>query len=722
MRDGPTSPWSMCRAFRSRSTATATGSPSMSGSRSSCRSATPFSTPIRKASFIGISKPGNLLITDLDGRPAPKVIDFGIAKAMSTHGRAEPRAHAHRAPHRHAGVHEPEQAQLSPLDVDTRADIYSLGVVLHELLTGLLPLETNRAPTSTPEKFAQELLDAQRAGAQHANQIRATSKVDDAAAARRLTPRQLMNRPYRRSRLDRAQGAREGSQPSLRIALGAGRGHSPPSSPTRPCSRDRPRRSIGCASSSLRHHFGLRWWDACSFGSIVLFGALMWRQANEIRQQRDEARFQAQRAEASSEFMSVMLEEVGPPDKPLTPIQLLEKGVELLDRQYSGDPRFAAQMYLQISNRFADLGGSDRRAELLAKAASIAQDVGDDSLLASIECTLARAESQENRIEQAGEHLKNAARRARAAQDAASQRPRGLPEGGSRTRGYVGQVRRRAGLLREGAGGAGERERHSRPAVQRRAHRHRRHVFQDRADQGCASSQRAHHGNAGPERARWNDGALRRRRQSRDVALHARGNAASGSRRRGCHAARAGTARGPARDPGARDPVRHHVEPARPLEEAIRILTEAREQSEALGNRYWIRQASYQLATSYVGLGRPEVARPLMEDARIIAMANPAANVEHLAELARATADLALSRRNLDEAKSQIESSLEQYGYPAKTFSPGCSAALMTAARIYLAADQKEKSAGARVRGRALDASRRARREGKRGCGRGPYW
>jgi hypothetical protein len=81
-----------------------------------------------------------------------------------------------------------------------------------------------------------------------------------------------------------------------------------------------------------------------------------------------------------------------------------------------------------------------------------------------------------------------------------------------------------------------------------------------------------------------------------------------------------------------------------------------------------------------------------MEDARIIAMANPAANVEHLAELARATADLALSRRNLEEAKSQIESSLEQYGYPAKTFSPGCAAALMTAARIYLAADQKEKA------------------------------
>ena len=62
-----------------------------------------------------------------------------------------------------------------------------------------------------------------------------------------------------------------------------------------------------------------------------LFGALMAWQAREIALQRDEARFQAQRAEASSEFMSLMLEEVGPGGRPLTPLELLDKGVELLD-------------------------------------------------------------------------------------------------------------------------------------------------------------------------------------------------------------------------------------------------------------------------------------------------------------------------------------------------------------------------------------------------------
>ena len=76
------------------------------------------------------------------------------------------------------------------------------------------------------------------------------------------------------------------------------------------------------------------------FVAALAFGALMARQAHEIALQRDEAKFQAQRAEASSEFMSLMLEEVGPAGEPLTPVQLLDKGVELLDKQYGARSAF----------------------------------------------------------------------------------------------------------------------------------------------------------------------------------------------------------------------------------------------------------------------------------------------------------------------------------------------------------------------------------------------
>jgi serine/threonine protein kinase len=87
-------------------------------------------------------KPSNILVTLQDGEPVPKVIDFGIAKA--TQGRLTDRT-LFTAFEQFIGTPaymSPEQAQLSSQDVDTRSDIYSLGVLLYELLTGCTPFDT----------------------------------------------------------------------------------------------------------------------------------------------------------------------------------------------------------------------------------------------------------------------------------------------------------------------------------------------------------------------------------------------------------------------------------------------------------------------------------------------------------------------------------------------------------------------------------------------------
>ncbi|MFO1487228.1 MAG: serine/threonine-protein kinase [Verrucomicrobiota bacterium] len=87
-------------------------------------------------------KPSNILVTIIDGEPVPKVIDFGIAKAIE--GRLAdstiftPYEHFIGTP----AYMSPEQAVMSGVDVDTRSDIYSLGVLLYELLTGRTPFET----------------------------------------------------------------------------------------------------------------------------------------------------------------------------------------------------------------------------------------------------------------------------------------------------------------------------------------------------------------------------------------------------------------------------------------------------------------------------------------------------------------------------------------------------------------------------------------------------
>jgi serine/threonine protein kinase len=93
-------------------------------------------------------KPSNVLVAEYDGKPVPKVIDFGVAKAT-----------AQRLTERTmftqygqiVGTFEymsPEQAHFNQLDVDTRSDIYSLGVLLYELLTGSTPFEKQRLETT----------------------------------------------------------------------------------------------------------------------------------------------------------------------------------------------------------------------------------------------------------------------------------------------------------------------------------------------------------------------------------------------------------------------------------------------------------------------------------------------------------------------------------------------------------------------------------------------
>ena len=134
-------------------------------------------------------KPSNILVADYDDKPVPKVIDFGLAKALQ---QALTEKTLFTQFGQIVGTFEymsPEQAKLNQLDIDTRTDIYSLGVLLYELMTGVTPLDSRELRSVAFD----EMLRVIREDDPPRPSIRLTSSPESSAAAacRQTEPRKL---------------------------------------------------------------------------------------------------------------------------------------------------------------------------------------------------------------------------------------------------------------------------------------------------------------------------------------------------------------------------------------------------------------------------------------------------------------------------------------------------------------------------------------------------
>src|SRR5207249_494124 len=120
-------------------------------------------------------KPSNILVTLHDGVPVPKVIDFGIAKAINQRLTDKTVFTELQQFVGTPAYMSPEQAEMSGLDVDTRSDVYSLGVLLYELLTSQTPFD--------PAQLAQAGLDAIRRTIREQEPPRPSTKLSTMEAA-----------------------------------------------------------------------------------------------------------------------------------------------------------------------------------------------------------------------------------------------------------------------------------------------------------------------------------------------------------------------------------------------------------------------------------------------------------------------------------------------------------------------------------------------------------
>jgi serine/threonine protein kinase len=320
-------------------------------------------------------KPSNILVTEVDGKPMPRTIDFGVAKATSqklTAGTMHTRIGTMVGT---LGYMSPEQADTIGEDIDTRTDIYSLGAVLYELLAGARPLSFEKL---TNDEVLRRLRkqDPPRPSAKvatlgnEAALVAENRRSDLPSLLRQLRgdPEAIVLKALEKDRALRYASA-AGFASDINRYL-----HDEPVVAHPPSTAYRARKYI------RRHRLGVA---IAAFAVLILVGFAVVQsvELRDIARERDRATRERDRADRVVEFMTGMFKMPEPNEaveergNTITAREVLDNASNEIGAGLNNDPELKAKMMFTVAQSYTEIGLSSRAQPLAERAVAIQRGI-----------------------------------------------------------------------------------------------------------------------------------------------------------------------------------------------------------------------------------------------------------------------------------------------------------------------------------------------------------
>ncbi len=313
-------------------------------------------------------KPSNVMVSNEEGRPRVKVIDFGIAKATENHP-------GQFSLHTRDGLllgtpqyMSPEQAVAGGRDVDTRTDVYALGLLLYEMLTGALPYDDSEATRDDLEALRRQILEQDPP--RPASRVHALGEAASRAAHLRRTDAASLRRRIQgdldwivMKALEKDRARRYASAHELAADIERHLRHEPVVAGP-PGAGYRTRKFV------RRHRVGV---FAAALSMTLLLGVTVAvsLQARRIAAERDRANREAEAARQVSRFLVDLFNVSDPGEARGNTIparEILDQGAAKIESELSGQPELQASLMSTIGSVYSKLGLYGQSAPLLEKA------------------------------------------------------------------------------------------------------------------------------------------------------------------------------------------------------------------------------------------------------------------------------------------------------------------------------------------------------------------